>query len=63
MREAQVMEAMSHLRENASRREIAEEAEVSQASTANTLRRLVAMKKLTATGGRGRYRRYHLPGA
>lgn len=63
MREMQVMEAMAHLKSNVHIKDVMKDAEITKATAGNTLRRLVAMKKVTATGGRGRFRRYHLPTA
>ena len=56
-----VMKAMRSIKTNVHINDVIVATKLSKATVANTLRRLVNGEQIMTTGGRGRYRRYHMP--
>lgn len=59
--EHKVMAVANAVKTNIHINDILKGAGITKSSAGSTLRRLVAKELLVTTGGRGRYRRYHLP--
>jgi hypothetical protein len=59
--ENEVMAVIKKLRSDIHIKDVAAATHLTRGTTGHVLRRLVDQKLVTTTGGRGRWRRYHLP--
>jgi hypothetical protein len=59
--ESKVMAAIKTIKTNVHIKDVMAATKLTKSTVGNALRRLVTKEMVMATGGRGRYRRYHMP--